>query len=106
MPFFQDPCYNANVNSKIPVSLLPAGSEGKSPEETEFYPFGAFLFHKLPIYFEYKGICDNLPGWMKKEYLDAYKPKKFWALERILSGDSHVVDGENHIEKKKMAIEN
>ncbi len=59
----------------------------------------------MPIFFEYKGICHNLPGWMK-EYLDTYKPKKFWVPERILSGDNNVVDVENHIEKKRMAIEN
>ena len=87
MPFFYEPSYSTNINTKIPRSLLPPGSEALYPDTDEVLPFGTFLLNKLPVYIEYADICDNLPEWMKKKYLDGFKNKGCWATKAGIETD-------------------
>eukprot|EP00095_Tigriopus_kingsejongensis_P002555 maker-scaffold309_size213625-snap-gene-1.22 protein:Tk02555 transcript:maker-scaffold309_size213625-snap-gene-1.22-mRNA-1 annotation:"2og-fe oxygenase" len=93
MPFFYEPGVDSNINFKIPNALLPAGSQDKF--DTSYYPYGTFLFFKLPIYAEYSQVSDNLPEWAQKKYLENYTPKKFWAAQT-----GTTVDGETYMERK------
>ena len=88
IPFFYEPGCDANINMKIPRALLPAGTEeGSNGESLEYYAFATFLLNKLPIYIDYAGLCDNLPDWMRKKYLDK-KPKiGCWATKEGVEVD-------------------
>ena len=88
IPFFYEPGCDANINMKIPRALLPANTISEEGEESlDHYPFASFLLNKLPIYTEYAGICDNLPDWMRKKYLDS-KPKiGCWATKQGVEVD-------------------
>ncbi len=69
MPFFFEPNCEANINKKLPKALLPPETVSEQEEDKSYYPFGAFLLNKLPIYAEYAKLCDNLPQWMRDKYL-------------------------------------
>jgi hypothetical protein len=77
LPFFYEPHCDANINFKLPAALLPEGTTQQGEEEE--FPFAAFLLNKLPIYVEYASICENIPDWMKKKYLDRGKTIHCWA---------------------------
>lgn len=94
IPFFYEPGCDANINTKIPRALLPAGGDTSDSENDSYYPFASFLLNKLPIYTEYAAICDNLPDWMRKKYLDS-KPKiGCWATKSGIE-----VDGKNYAKR-------
>lgn len=79
MPFFYEPCADADINSKVPRSLLPP--ETQDDEKEPYYPYATFLFNKLPIYTEYAKIAEWLPETLKKRYLEGFKVKEFWAMK-------------------------
>ena len=61
------------------------------------YPYAAFLLNKLPIYAEYAHICDVLPEWMKKDFLECnYERKVDWATAMGIE-----IDGSSYDTKKK-----
>ena len=86
VPFFYEPSIDANINAKIPRSLLPPNSELE--EDTEYYPYGAFLFRKLPIYVEYRKICEGLPEKMRQKFLDVrFNHRDNWATRNGVTVD-------------------
>ncbi len=83
LPFFFEPNLDANINMKLPRGLLPPEETARADSEGggDYYPFGAFLLNKLPIYAEYAKLCDCLPKWMRERYLAYGKPRNCWATE-------------------------
>lgn len=86
IPFFYEPSCDTNINTKLPKALLPEGADDKYPLKPGYYPFGAFLLNKLPLYLEYASLCEDIPDWMRRKYLLAYQHQDCWAtIEGIVT---------------------
>lgn len=96
MPFFYEPGADADINTKIPASLLPPGTEDKF--DRSYYPYVTFLFFKLPIYAEYSHVSDNIPESVYKKYIENYEPKECWATKTAIQ-----VDGATFMQRKLKA---
>lgn len=92
IPFFYEPSFNTNINTKIPRSLLPPSSGALYPEDDTVVPFATFLLNKLPIYAEYAKICDHLPQWMRNRFLSGVKNKTCWASRHGIRIDGKARD--------------
>ena len=93
LPFFYEPNLDSNMNAKIPrnLLLLTGGQKvGEEESESPYYPFGAFLLNKIPIFTEYKELCERLPAWMKEKYLTGWEKRRCWATKNGIR-----VDGAN-----------
>ena len=90
LPFFYEPHFDANIKMTIPPKLLPASPSGDfTPLQDMAY--ASFLLNKLPIYTEYAKICEALPEWMKKKYLEEGPKLECWATKQGIK-----VDGMNY----------
>eukprot|EP00095_Tigriopus_kingsejongensis_P002560 maker-scaffold309_size213625-snap-gene-1.29 protein:Tk02560 transcript:maker-scaffold309_size213625-snap-gene-1.29-mRNA-1 annotation:"isopenicillin n synthetase" len=98
IPFFYEPGCDTNINVKIPAKLLPPGSEAKYPQRPEPLPFAAFLLNKLPIYAEYRHICDQVPDWVRTQYLNHPALKSCWASQTGIE-----IDGSEYEEASQVA---
>ena len=79
---------DANINVKIPRSLLWSTENVNGLPDDEEYLYGSFLLNKLPIYAEWDYLMKNLPDFMVKKYL--LKPTKkvaCWATREGIETD-------------------
>ena len=97
MPFFHEPCLDANINFKLPLVLLPQSENGT--QNNEYIPYGTFFLNKLPIFSEYAALCDALPQWMVEKYISNPSHKKVlcWATTQGIK-----IDEMNFQQRKKL----
>ena len=85
MPFFFESNLDADINFKIPKSLLPANS--KCENEEKYVSYGTFLLKKLIIYAEWAALYQNLPDWMLEKYVKSEDNISNWATENQVEID-------------------
>lgn len=95
-PFFYEPCLDANINIKIPTSLLWTQENVNGLEDDEEFTYGSFLLNKLPIYTEWDYLIANLPQAMIDKYLSSRKKKiSCWATREGIQIDGKSYDNLN-----------
>lgn len=99
-PFFYEPCLDANINIKIPKSLLWTSENVNGLDEDEEFTYGSFLLNKLPIYTEWDYLIANLPQFLIDKYLSNRKKKiSCWATQAGIQIDGKSYDSSS-IENK------
>ncbi len=88
MPLFFEPNLDANINIKIAEKLLFDKDNVYDLDDDEYYPHGAFLMQKLPIYSEYEALVANLPQNIRDKYVNRkYKKLSCWATSNKITID-------------------
>ncbi len=92
-PFFYEPCLDANINIKIPPSLLWSKENVNGIADDEEFTYGSFLLAKLPIYTEWDYLIANLPQKIVDKYLSNRKKKiSCWATREGIQIDGKSYD--------------
>ena len=90
-PYFYEPCLEANINIKIPSSLLWTKENVNGFDEP--FSYGSFLINKLPIYTEWDYLIANLPQFVIDKYLANRKTKiACWATKQGIQIDGKSFD--------------
>jgi hypothetical protein len=84
---------DANINIKIPKSLLWSKENVNGLPDAEIFTYGSFLLNKLPIYTEWDYLIANLPQFMIDKYLKNRKAKiDCWATKEGIQIDGKSYD--------------
>merc|ERR1711860_4472 len=65
MPFFYEPCCDANIYERFPCPLLPKGYV--NIHENDYLPYASFVLNKMSICAEYRMLAESMPDWVKEK---------------------------------------
>ena len=92
-PFFYEPCLDANINVKIPKSLLWTTENVNGLKKEDVFLYGTFLLNKLPIYSEWDYLIASLPQIIVEKYLGNNQKKIVcWAVKEGIQIDGKAYD--------------
>ncbi len=101
-PHFYSPSLDANINFKLPKSLLWTTVNVNNLAEDEVFTYGSFLLNKLPIYTEWDNLIPSLPEAIVDKYLKNRKSKvACWATQKGIQIDGKSYDSQQKEREQK-----